>query len=153
MNPQDALTDLRPLHLPEPVSWWPPAPGWWLLILLLIALAALTRWWWRRGTLKRAALRELRTLERQPLVPDAQLAALNSLLKRYALVCHPRSQVAKLSGTSWLEFLDRRLPGHNFTQGAGRLLAEAPYQPCTPTDAQTLIPLIRRWIRQQRSCP
>ena len=36
MNPTD-LSQLRDIHLPEAVPWWPPAPGWWMLFALVIA--------------------------------------------------------------------------------------------------------------------
>jgi uncharacterized protein DUF4381 len=37
LNP-DPLAQLRDIHLPEPVGWWPPAPGWWIIALLLFLL-------------------------------------------------------------------------------------------------------------------
>ncbi|MGB5726303.1 MAG: DUF4381 domain-containing protein, partial [Thiogranum sp.] len=40
MNPGSELP-LRDIHLPDPLSWWPPAPGWWLLLTLLVAIALL----------------------------------------------------------------------------------------------------------------
>ena len=33
-----ALEQLRDIHLPEAVHWWPPAPGWWIVAALLLAL-------------------------------------------------------------------------------------------------------------------
>ncbi|MBT3527943.1 MAG: DUF4381 domain-containing protein, partial [Porticoccaceae bacterium] len=33
----DPLAELRGIHLPDPISWWPLAPGWWVLIVIFIA--------------------------------------------------------------------------------------------------------------------
>jgi len=40
------LEQLRDIHLPQAVHWWPPAPGWW--ILALVSLALIT-WLYRSG--------------------------------------------------------------------------------------------------------
>ena len=49
MNNPDPLAQLRDIHLPDPISGWPPGPGWWLLALLLLTvLAVLGTWLWRR---------------------------------------------------------------------------------------------------------
>ncbi|MBS1202779.1 MAG: hypothetical protein H6R22_1288, partial [Chromatiaceae bacterium] len=64
----DPLAGLRDWHLPDPVSWWPPAPGWWLVAGLALAACALTLHWWlrrrrrRHGAPARAALGELERL-------------------------------------------------------------------------------------------
>ncbi|HAU18090.1 MAG TPA: DUF4381 domain-containing protein, partial [Marinobacter adhaerens] len=44
MNPQDPLSQLRDIHLPETGGLWPPAPGWWVLAILLIAVLAALVW-------------------------------------------------------------------------------------------------------------
>ncbi len=66
----DALKQLRDLHLPEPPGLWPLAPGWWVLGLLLaaaaIALAIRIYRTRRRGRPLRLAVRALdRLLARQ----------------------------------------------------------------------------------------
>ena len=45
-NPLDQLRDI---HLPEAIGWWPLAPGWWLLIILVcLGLITLARLFLRR---------------------------------------------------------------------------------------------------------
>ena len=33
-----ALEQLRDIHLPQAVHWWPPAPGWWIVAAVALAL-------------------------------------------------------------------------------------------------------------------
>ena len=140
------LDALRPLHTPPPIPWWPPAPGWWLLAGLLLATLLGLLWWRRRTHLQRAALRELDALVQSGEATESQLAALNRLLKRYALACWPHSEVASLSGEAWLAFLDAHGGGTGFSEGPGRALLIGPYSPDAKLSPE-LISLARRWIR------
>jgi len=156
VNGTDPLAALRPLHAPPPVSWWPPAPGWWLLLVFLVSVMGLLIWWWRRNAPKRAALRELSKLARAEPDPLQRAAAVNRLLKRYALVCWPQHEIAALTGPAWLRFLDAHGGRGAFTGGGGRILATRPYASPNSVDASTLTQsdllfrLARRWIKANR---
>ena len=143
----DPLDALRPLHAPPPVSWWPPALGWWVLAAVIIVLLVLLYRRWRRMAPRRAALRELKLLEKQIKSEPQLVATLNRLLKRYALVCWPSSTVAALTGEQWLEFLDAHGGNGQFSQGCGRLLATSPYRD-EPLPQDELVSLARRWIKK-----
>ncbi|MCB1850406.1 MAG: DUF4381 domain-containing protein [Gammaproteobacteria bacterium] len=147
---------LREFHLPDPISWWPPAPGWWGVLLLCLLLAVTfraVRHSRRRGELKRASLARLEQINEQ-FRRDADTARLATelsvLLRRIALSLYPRQQVAALTGDAWLGFLDEHLAvnggGSTFREGVGRVLCDAPYNPDCTVDANALIELIRQWI-------
>lgn len=156
---------LRDIHLPDPVSWWPPAPGWWLLAGLLILLAAsvlLMVRWYRRGRLGRSARSALERVfvdYRQHGDPQRLLRELSVLLRRIALSYFPRTEVASLSGEAWLAFLDQGLAGSTappggFRQGPGRVLAEGPFAPdSAAVDAPALERLCQSWLDRLRREP
>jgi hypothetical protein len=153
----DPLAGLRDWHLPDPVSWWPPAPGWWLLGALgLLALslavhAALAR---RRASAPaRAALAELARLRAELRAHGDRrrfVAGLSELLRRLALVRYPRDRVAGLCGAEWLAFLDSAGGTGAFSDGPGQVLADGAYrggETLAELDTDALATLADSWIR------
>jgi HAMP domain-containing protein len=149
---EDGELDLKDIHLPEPVGWWPLAPGWWgLLGLILLGLLAFGLWRNRRRKFapRRAALEELRKLDGDFSLPvPEKLQAVSILLRRTALTVWPREEVAGLSGTAWLKWLDRLLDDGRFSQGPGRVLLDAPYRPQAEADWSEVSRLCRDWLKK-----
>jgi hypothetical protein len=165
----DPLAQLRGLHLPDAIAFWPPAPGWWLVAALAVAAAAgiviaLRR---RRRSMGRLALRELDRLARSHAEQrDLQglATSLSELLRRVAVERFDRAHVASLHGAAWERFLAangprsrrlRRSP-RRFAGEAGRLIAMAPYLPPgaaaaapggSSVDHDSLVAATRSWIR------
>jgi hypothetical protein len=157
--PDPAQLPLRDIHLPEPVSWWPPAPGWWLLLaILLTALGFALGWWLRRRQRRvlRELLGELDAIERQHRHrhdTSATVQQLSVLLRRAALSFHPRREVAGLTGPDWLDWLDRIGRSRTFSTGVGALLDDSPYRPADQTvideqQMQELFRLVRDTLQQ-----
>lgn len=151
----DPLAGLRDYHLPEAVSWWPPAPGWWLLFVLSLVAALAIVWWLgrrrRRLAVARTAARELARLRTGAAGQGGAALAreLSKLLRRYACAVYPREPVAGLSGEAWLAFLDAHGGDGRFASGPGRVLIEAPYRPVGAA-GEALVELVADWIRHNR---
>lgn len=150
-----AALPLRDIHLPAPVSWWPPAPGWWALAALLLGAALLALWLRARARrpvpLRASALSALGALERewQADRDDARLVReVSALLRRVSLSLHPRARTASLTGEHWLGFLDSVLGDTAFSQGPGRVLADGPYRRAPEVEGAQLLALARRWIER-----
>jgi hypothetical protein len=152
VNPD--LSQLRDIHLPAQVSWWPLAPGWWLLLAAVGLAVAGLLWWWRRrhnNRWRRQALQEIGRLRASPRAQDSVIA-LSVLLRRVAISQFPRHQVAALNGDAWLAFLDRTLgAGQEFMSDVGHMLSTAPYVQDAQIEAKTmhaLFALSERWVRK-----
>jgi len=154
-QPAPATLDLRDIHPPADPSLWPPAPGWWVvsgLILVALALAGQRAWRAHRVRVRRRRiLAELAELGAR-LGGDGKgaelTAGVSALLKRIALTRFDRVDVAPLTGTAWLEFLDRHGGGGAFAQGPGRVLADGPYAPTQTVEANALLDLAQDWARR-----
>ena len=151
------LLELQEIELPEPVPWTPQTIGWLLLAGLLVAgfgLWGFKRYrHWRKNRYRRVAIQALAEIEADIREGEMHsLARLASLLKRVALQAFPRDRVAPLQGEEWLCFLDATYGGTEFTQGAGRIVAELAYAPSSAyrhlsaSSIAELLQVTRQWI-------
>lgn len=153
----DPLQQLRDIHLPAPIGWWPPAPGWWalgaaLLLILCVALYWLARRH-RQRRYRRIALRQLDALHarwRQHGDPHLFVEELNRLLKQAALSAFPAQRVAALHGEAWLRFLDGTLPQPQFDRAELRPLAEVYRPDAAPPQVEELQRAAAYWLRRHR---
>lgn len=150
------LSNLIDIVEPAAVPFWPLAPGWYGLFGLVVVTAVVAAFLARRRhharAYRRAALAALDRIGGELDARDEQaLRALPSIVKRTALAAFPRSEVASLSGTSWLEFLDDTAGTKDFTKGEGRHLVSLAYDPSLPAELDAgrqakLLDAVRHWI-------
>ena len=152
-----ALRSLRELPLPAPVSYAPRTIGWVFVAILLVAIALAVAWLaWRRhekSRYRREALAELAHIEAklgdEATRADA-LAQIAPLIKRTALAAAPRTEVASLSGASWIAYLQKTHGA--FDEASGALMYSASYAPrdhlagVTLQEARRLVQAARDWI-------
>ena len=159
----DPLAELRDIHLPEAVSYWPLAPGWWLLLVSVLLLAGLIVWTvrrYRRNAYRRAAVRELDKVYQQYMsdvkgstASDAghnYLQRVNRLLKQVYFT-HGVSQVAGLSSDGWISELQRVAPGVSMDCFTGRLAdLYRPEPEVTGQDIERMQQELRRWLQKHK---
>lgn len=160
MPNNDPLAQLRDIHLPEAVSWWPLAVGWWILLVLFLAIVATSIYLVlakrRRNRYRLAALAELQLLwseYQNHADTEMYVAKLAQLVRRTAITAYPKSNAATLFGEVWLQFLDQTATGDNFCRGAGKLLATLPYQDLSNKSKLDLNPLhtcVASWVQTHR---
>lgn len=155
----NALPKLHDIHLPDSPGIWPLAIGWWILLglVLLAALWFYLRWRKQRKLKEQRDLifSKLNALEKnlQNKPGNQAIAEINTLLRQLAVNFYPRSKIASLTGSQWLQFLDQSGKTNEFSKGAGRILIDAPYQPdnsdgLSNFNKDEFIPLVRRWVKK-----
>jgi hypothetical protein len=156
MNPDEL--PLRDIHLPAPVSWWPPAPGWWMLLLGAAVLVVVLFWWRRRklaiarapATLARIELDKLRAAWVAQGDPQRLLRDISIWLRRASMALTTRREVASLTGSEWQQQLAAMAGAAVFNEAEGKLLTEASYRGNLPAgvniDAAHLLAQCERWL-------
>ncbi|WP_116134971.1 DUF4381 domain-containing protein [Tropicimonas sp. IMCC34043] len=147
------LDQLRDIHLPPAVSWWPLAPGWWVLAGLIVAMAVglvlVVRH--RRRTTRHRALGELKALRRNEALAVVPLAErIDVLLKRVVLQRDDARQLVAAHGAPWIARLTEA-PGA-MPVDIARFIATAPYVDAgrigPAPDRVALITAAEGWIRR-----
>ncbi|MGM0564208.1 MAG: DUF4381 domain-containing protein [Pseudomonadota bacterium] len=168
MKPADEQVDqlpIRDIHLPDPVSWWPPGPLWWLLLAIALvflawALRALYRRWQARPVNYRPSARgELAQIRRQwqngELDHAALGAALNQLLRRLLRSEAPQYPVGQ-TGDAWLATLGDFFHAEPPSVDCANALTRAAYvahSGTAPYDAEAVIDEIEGWLKSKRRSP
>lgn len=144
----ELLDQIEDIVTPAPVSMAPATPAWAIVAIAVVAALAVALWAWRRHrhatAWRRAALADLRALAPGLEAGDpAALAALQTLLRRVALVSADRAEVAALSGEAWARYLADTGAGFG---PLGPDLARAPYRPVAGYDGRAALAAARAWI-------
>ncbi|ACV27392.1 DUF4381 domain-containing protein [Kangiella koreensis] len=130
-NPQQAqlLEQLRDIHLPDDVSWWPLAIGWWVVLAIIIAvitlLIAKAIVQQRRKRYARFALIELEDIKHSD--NKDWLIQTHQIMRRASLCYFPKSQVASMDTKHWVILL-YQTGSDIWTQQNLQLLEEGVYR-------------------------
>ena len=156
MNPDELL--LRDIHLPDPVSWWPPAIGWWLIVVAAVVSVAVLLIWWRRrlalraapATLARADLLRLRTTWAQTQDAEWLVGEVSTWLRRVSMSLASRQHAASLTGNHWQNYLNELAGEQIFDATDAALIIATPYRARPPAGADVngehLLTLCQRWL-------
>jgi len=142
---QEALKDLRDIHEPDPISFWPPAPGWWIMLLFAIMAIFLLRWWLKRDKsprykkLANEALKNITTNYEVQRNGYKAAGEISELIRKVMVLTDDRSEVAGMIDEEWLSYLDSKSGTDSFTKGAGRVLTTAIYQKESDIDVEGLL--------------
>lgn len=106
----ETLAQLKDIHLPDPIGWWPMAFSWWVLLFSLSALLFALVWFLldrhKRQAYRREALQRFNELQNnREFTPQQQILQINALLKQVAITAYGRKNVASLNEQAWLKFL------------------------------------------------
>ena len=154
MTRDELLAQLKDIRPPAEPAWWLPAPGHLVVALLLLVLVAIFAIWWLRRRADRRlilARRELRRIAAGHAGEDDMLRLARALapwLKRVALQAFPEQRLEAVTGSAWLEFLDRGVGGEQFSRGPGKVFGADIYRLVTAPgeDRDALLELCESWL-------
>ena len=106
MKQTDPLAELRDIHLPDAISWWPLAPGWWLLITIslvaIVYICAMLLKGYNERLYRRQALQKIHQIQGHD---QQHLIALFEILKQVANSAYPQRNFASLAANDFVHFL------------------------------------------------
>ena len=155
MNVPTQNTDnLRDIHLPDAISWWPPAIGWWILLASVIAAFIFIPKLYRRVTytpLNKVANKTYHNIVdefKENNNDSSFIIATSQFLRQTAMSYCGRDEVAQLTGDEWVQALNNITEQDHFTPDLKQSLVDAPYQKNISIDAEQLINAVQSWLNE-----
>jgi hypothetical protein len=149
--------ELKDIHLPDPISWWPLAPGWWILLILVIALTVLSYIFIPKLLKKishqpaaKLAMTEFKIIQQQHRAQHNKrllVQSLSVLLRRICMTYDSRQNIASLTGQAWIDKLNNLNPQQRFSAELIEVLLTAPYQQHSEFNAEQLLNQCESWIK------
>jgi len=162
MNPeqlQSALANLRGIHEPAAVSWWPLAIGWWVLIALSVLLVGyLTLKWVRHRrvnhyrTVAKIGLQLSYEQWQDSADSHHYLQSANALLKRSIRHINQELNLASTTGENWAALLNHHAKTA-LPESAIIALTQECYQPKPQTDIAALHQQLLEWFKSHTQKP
>jgi len=150
--PEQTTDSLRDIHLPDAISWWPPAIGWWILLALIIAAFVFVPKLYRRMTY--TPLNKVANITFQNIVTEYKknnnesifVIETSQFLRQTAMSYCGRDKVAQLTGDKWVQALNGITEQDYFSDEIKQTLVNAPYQKTISIDAEQLINTVQNWL-------
>ena len=150
--PEQTTDSLRDIHLPDAISWWPPAIGWWILLALIIAAFVFVPKLYRRMTY--TPLNKVANITFQNIVTEYKknnnesifVIETSQFLRQTAMSYCGRDKVAQLTGDKWVQALNGITEQDYFSDKIKQTLVNAPYQKTISIDAEQLINTVQNWL-------
>lgn len=159
MDSEDLLAQLADIHLPEPVSFWPPAIGWWILaalaLVLLIILFRKFASYRRQQKVCQYAVAELeRCYDSYSNAEPAEINQskldyanrFNTIVRRVALVHYPQANVACLDGPAWVDFIRQKGESSLMSDEIAEALQYGRFQTKCDVDVDSMQDFGKQWI-------
>ena len=159
---EQALAELHDIYLPLPEDTWSLSQNavTTIVLVVLVAIGAgLMRRYFSRSP-RHLALKEfesIRLAHRRGASPQATMSACATVVRRLALALYPTAEIAGLTGTPWLEFLERTSGPSSgrdadgssfFSDGDGSVLGSGPFRRSAPPfDSDDLLTGLEQWVR------
>ena len=159
MDSEELLAQLADIHLPEPVSYWPPAIGWWILAAIaLVLLVILFRKFASRALQQKICRYALAELQRcyysysqadSTNIDQSKLNYVNqfnTVVRRVTLVHYPQANAASLDGASWVDFIRQKGESSLMTDDMATALQYGRFQTKCDVDVDAMQSFGQQWI-------
>ena len=148
-----SLDNLNDIIIPQAVGYFPLAPGWYVVGLLVLSLLFhflfLFFSTYKKNLYRREALEELEHFTKQNKEEAIELL---SLAKRVAIVAFGRETIAKLSSTSWWDFMQEHSKvrvSSQLRENIEKILYDRGYE-CSSSDYTDIKTFVLLWIKTHK---
>lgn len=150
---KQTLNQLRDIHLPPAIPFWPLAWGWYVLLAIGITAIVFGIFSYRRykhnSLGKRFALQKLQQLKQQNLTPAQLLEQIDILLKRISFAYYPKNPCADLYGEEWVTYLNQKTKHAKFPSHYNQIFSQHLYQGSSRYNQDELLTLTKAWIKER----